>query len=520
MRSIRRFAALAFTAVLLGASLAAAAWAGSGKTPPVNTGLPSISGTTQDGQTLTANNGTWSGTTPLNFKYAWQRCNSTGSCVTLAATAKTYVLVSADVGATMRVQVTARNSAGSATATSGATGVVAGAPPRNTGLPVISGTTQVGQTLSATKGSWAGTTPMNFNYQWRRCDGSGGACADLSGATSTTYTTKTEDLGTTLRFHVTATNSLGTAAADSAATAPITNVPTTPPPTGGDPVIAAAGDIACDPTNSNFNAGNGTSNSCRQRYTSNLIVNSGVAAVLALGDNQYYCAGYQAFQQSYALSWGQFKSITYPVVGNHEYLTSGGTGCDTSNAGASGHFSYFGAAAGQAGQGWYSYDVGSWHLIALNSNCGDAGGCSSTSPQGKWLTADLAAHPNACTLAYWHIPLFSSGGRASSNSLSLWTQLYNAGADVVLSAHDHDYERFAPQTPSGTADSARGIREFIVGTGGANHTSFTLSAANSEIRNDSTYGVLKLTLHAGSYDWSFQPEAGATFADGGTGTCH
>ena len=285
-------------------------------------------------------------------------------------------------------------------------------------------------------------------------------------------------------------------------------------------MIVAAGDIACDPANSNFNGGNGTSESCRQRYTANLVTGINPAAVLPLGDNQYYCAGYDAFLQSYDLTWGGFRSITHPSVGNHEYLTSGGTGCNSGNAGANGHFTYFGAAAGQRGQGYYSYDIGTWHIIALNSNCGDAGGCSASTPQGRWLAADLAAHHTACTLAYWHIPLFSSGGRASSNSRALWTQLYNNDADLILSAHDHIYERFAPQTPTGVVDTVRGIREFIVGTGGANHTSLSSTAAHSEVRNASTYGVLKLTLHPTSYDWQFVPEAGQPFTDSGTTACH
>ena len=287
-----------------------------------------------------------------------------------------------------------------------------------------------------------------------------------------------------------------------------------------DPVIAAAGDIACDPTNSSFNGGNGSSSSCHQKYTSDLLVNAGLAAVLPLGDNQYYCGGYQAFLQSYDLSWGRVKAITHPVVGNHEYLTSGGTGCTSANGGAAGHFNYFGAAAGQPGKGYYSYDIGAWHLIALNSNCGDAGGCSSGSPQGQWLEADLAAHSNICTLAYWHIPLFSSGGRASSNTQSFWQVLYNHNADLILAGHDHIYERFAPQTPSGTRDTTRGIREFIVGSGGANHTSLATIFANSEVHNVDTYGILKLTLHPTSYDWQFVPEAGKTFTDSGTTFCH
>ena len=289
----------------------------------------------------------------------------------------------------------------------------------------------------------------------------------------------------------------------------------------GDPVIGAAGDIACDPTSSHFNGGLGDgSSSCRQKYTSDLLVSKGLAGVIALGDNQYYCGGYQAFQQSYDLSWGRVKSITHPAVGNHEFLTSGSTDCTTANQGAAGYFQYFGAAAGLQGQGYYSYDIGTWHLIALNTNCTEAGGCGVTSAQGQWLQADLAAHKNYCTMAYWHIPRFSSGGRANANSQSFWNQLYAADADVILAAHDHLYERFAPQSPSGIADPARGIREFIVGTGGANTTSFATIVANSEVRNDNTAGVLNLTLHATSYDWQFVPEAGKTFTDSGTTQCH
>src|SRR5215212_660342 len=163
-----------------------------------------------------------------------------------------------------------------------------------------------------------------------------------------------------------------------------------------DPVIAAAGDIACDPANTNFNNGEGN----------------------------------QAFLQSYDSGWGRLKSISHPVVGNHEYLTSDGTDCTSYNEGAAGYFRYFGSAAGNPSQGYYSYDIGTWHLIALNSNCGDAGGCGYGSPQAMWLAADLTAHPNLCTLAYWHIPLFSSGGRAASNTQVIWQILYNHDVDV------------------------------------------------------------------------------------------
>jgi hypothetical protein len=287
-----------------------------------------------------------------------------------------------------------------------------------------------------------------------------------------------------------------------------------------DPVIAAAGDIACDPAHPSFNGGEGSQTSCRQKYTSDLLMDAGLTAVLPLGDVQYECGGYQAFLQSYGPSWGRVKSISRPVIGNHEYLTSSGTDCTSYNEGAAGYFKYFGSTAGEFGQGYYSFDVGNWHLIALNSNCGDAGGCSFGSPQATWLRKDLAAHPNLCTLAYWHIPLFSSGGRAGPNTQPLWEILYNNDVDVILNGHDHIYERFAPQAPDGTLDPDRGIREFVVGTGGANLTEIETLAANSEVHNSETYGVLKLTLHPAGYDWQFVPEAGKTFTDAGTGNCH
>lgn len=302
---------------------------------------------------------------------------------------------------------------------------------------------------------------------------------------------------------------------------PVPSPTPTPIDTSSDPVVSAAGDIACDPGNSNFKGGLGIGPNCRQSYTANDL--AGSTAVLLLGDNQYYCGGLSAYQQSYDLSWGKYKNITHPSIGNHEYLTSGGTGCDSSNINGAGYFNYFGTAAGEIGKAYYSYDVGSWHMIVLNSNCSSAGGCSSTSSQGKWLANDLATHSNMCTLAYWHIPLWSSGGRASSNTASLMKQLYNANADVVLTGHDHIYERFAPQNSSGVADPARGIRAFVVGTGGSNHTSLANVAANSEVRNADTFGVLKMTLHSNSYDWSFAPSAVAgngTFTDSGSGTCH
>ncbi|HST13495.1 MAG TPA: chitobiase/beta-hexosaminidase C-terminal domain-containing protein, partial [Gaiellaceae bacterium] len=298
----------------------------------------------------------------------------------------------------------------------------------------------------------------------------------------------------------------------------------------GDPVVVAAGDIACDPGNANFNGGVGKNGACMQQSTYNLIagMSPAAAAVLPLGDNQYYCGGYQAFTNSYALSWGKVLSKTYPVVGNHEYLTGPGsdgvgTGCDTSNANAAGYFRYYAGAAkvGTTGEGWYSYDVGSWHLIAINSNCPNKS-CGTTGAQYQWLANDLATHKNQCIAAYWHIPLWSSGGRAAGNTQQIVNQLYSAHADVILNGHDHIYERFAPQNSSAVADPTNGIVEFIAGTGGANHTSLATTAANSVDRDDKNFGILKLTLHSASYDFAFVNTSGTVLDSNGSTpiACH
>jgi hypothetical protein len=233
--------------------------------------------------------------------------------------------------------------------------------------------------------------------------------------------------------------------------------------------------------------------------------------VMAVGDLAYPDGSKENFT-CYDKTWGRAKSRTRPAPGNHEFHSSGATP----------YFDYFGAAAGDPKTGYYSYELGTWHIIVLNSECKDLGGCEAGSPQEKWLRADLVAHPAACTLAYWHKPLFSSGG-THGNDLTvkpLWQALYEADADLVIAGHDHDYERFAPQTPDGTADLARGIREFVVGTGGKNHRPFGDPKPNSEVRDATAFGVLKLTLKPGGYEWQFIPEAGKSFTDSGSGNCH
>jgi len=233
--------------------------------------------------------------------------------------------------------------------------------------------------------------------------------------------------------------------------------------------------------------------------------------VMAVGDLAYPDGSKENFT-CYDITWGRVKNRTRPATGNHEFRA----------AGATPYFEYFGAAAGDPKTGYYSYELGAWHIIVLNSECKDVGGCEAGSPQEKWLRADLAAHSVACTLAYWHKPLFSSGA-AHGDDLEiqpLWQALYDANADVVVNGHDHDYERFAPQTPDAAPDPKRGIREFVVGTGGKNHRPFKEPKPNSEVRDATAFGVLKLTLKSNGYDWQFIPEEGKTFTDSGSGACH
>jgi len=276
-------------------------------------------------------------------------------------------------------------------------------------------------------------------------------------------------------------------------TTTVTNTPSGTSIPDGDPVLVGSGDIAhCS--------------SKGDEATAELL-DSIPGTVFTTGDNVYPDGTIDQFMNCYEPTWGRHKDRTYPSVGNHEYHTPD----------AAGYFEYFGSAAGEPGKGYYSYDLGAWHIIVLNSNIPvDAG-----SPQEQWLRTDLAAHPAACTLAYWHNPRFSSGTvHGSSPAMQpLWQALYDFGADVVLAGHEHNYERFAPQDPQGLADPTRGIREFVIGSGGRSHYTFGAPIPNSEVRNGDTYGVLKLTLHPASYSWEFIPEAGQTFTDSGNAPC-
>ncbi|HEX6052448.1 MAG TPA: Ig-like domain-containing protein [Gemmatimonadaceae bacterium] len=281
------------------------------------------------------------------------------------------------------------------------------------------------------------------------------------------------------------------------ATVTVTAPPPPPPP--GAAVLVGAGDIAeCGSTGDDATAA---------------VLDGIEGTVFTLGDNAYESGTATEFANCYDHSWGRHKARTRPSPGNHEYRTSG----------AAGYFSYFGSAAGDPAKGYYSYTLGSWLIIVLNSNSScTAVSCAAGSAQEQWLRSVLASSTAQCTLAYWHHPRFNSGAQHGNNTAvtPFWSALYEHDADVVLNGHEHVYERFAPQTPTGGADPARGIRQFTVGTGGADHYSFGTIKANSEVRSGSATGVLELTLRDGAYDWQFVSAAGSSFTDSGSGVCH
>ena len=282
----------------------------------------------------------------------------------------------------------------------------------------------------------------------------------------------------------------------SRASAPSASSTASAPPPAISTVLVGAGDIAfCE--------------SDRDEATA-ALVDAIAGTVFTLGDNAYPDGGTDAFAQCYDPSWGRFAGRTRPSAGNHEYET----------ADASAYFAYFGAAAGVAGAGWYSYDIGAWHVIVLNSNCDAVGGCQAGSAQADWLAADLAAHPAECTLAYWHHPRWSSGQHGSDDQTDgLWRLLAEAGADLVLTAHDHLYERFVPMDANGVA-APQGMVEFVVGTGGRSLYEFHDILPTSAVHDNQTYGVLILTLRPGAYDWEFLPVLPADFTDVGSADCH
>lgn len=287
--------------------------------------------------------------------------------------------------------------------------------------------------------------------------------------------------------------------------------PTSSEPTSSEPaiqlageavVLAGAGDIAdCGSDGDTVTAD----------LLQQVITESPETVVFTAGDNVYSSGTSEEFGSCYAETWGRFKDRTRPSPGNHDYNTDD----------ASGYFGYFGEAAGAPGEGYYSYEAGDWQVIALNSNCDDMGGCDQGSPQEVWLREELSSSDALCTLAYWHHPLFSSGDHGGDGSTqALFQALYDDGAELVVNGHDHDFERFAPQDPSGVHDPLSGIRQFVVGTGGTGTRSFDAVAANSEARFNDGLGILELNLYPDGYEWEFHAGGGAQFDDVGIEACH
>jgi acid phosphatase type 7 len=273
-----------------------------------------------------------------------------------------------------------------------------------------------------------------------------------------------------------------------------------------DPVVVAAGDIACDPAAQSFNGGDGTPQRCRQVHTAALVARIEPDEVLVLGDAQYENARLAAYEASYDQSWGRFKKISRPTpAGRHDRYGGGG------------YRRYWGRKARQP---YYSFDVGRWHIVSLNSNCTRVGGCDPGSPQEQWLRADLAANQARCELAFWHEPLIGSNEPASVSIEPVWQALYDYGVDVVLNGDSHLYERMKPMTPQRVVDRARGIRQFIVGTGGRSLDPFERKLRITARRQARAFGVLELRLRPAGYEWRFVAEVGSTFRDADRARCH
>ncbi len=261
--------------------------------------------------------------------------------------------------------------------------------------------------------------------------------------------------------------------------------------------LVGAGDVA-------------TCDSSADRRTAKLLPET-KGTIFTLGDHAYPHGTRAQFRSCYGPTWGKYKKRTKPAMGNHDYPTST----------AKPYFDYFGRKAGPHGRGYYSYDRGRWHIVALNSMCEEVEGCGARSRQAHWLRKNLRKHRARCTLAYFHHPLFSSGEHGNEPMMRpIWRILYRANADVVVNGHDHDYERFAPQTPRGARRPKQGIREFVVGTGGAERRPFRAIKPHSEARNAHTSGVLKLKLRSRSYHWRFVPVTGRSYTDSGKDRCH
>ena len=380
---------------------------------------------------------------------------------------------------------------------------------------------QVAGTVAARSGAFATGQRLSLDVTSVVQAGGLEAFALTDRGSSTALGLASRETSTKPSLVVTYVDGSGSTTAPPTTTAPPPSTSAPPPstttPAGGDPVVAAVGDIACDPTSSSFNGGLGTSSSCRERYVGDLVAAINPAVVLGLGDMQYENGDYSKYLQSYDRSWGRFKAITYPTPGGGHDVNGGG-----------GYYQYFGTNAGPSpSQTWYGIDVGAWRIYSLNANC-DRVDCAA---EQAWLRADLAGNPRTCVAAIWHYPRWSSGihGNLTTNSVEIqrngyvrpfYQILYDAGAELILSGHSHDYERFLPLDPSGARDDARGLVQLVVGTGGKGLNAFLGTMPHSAARQSTFFGVLKLTLHPAGYDWEFVPEPGKSYADAGSGQCH
>jgi hypothetical protein len=281
--------------------------------------------------------------------------------------------------------------------------------------------------------------------------------------------------------------------------------PSSAPPNGAASVrVVVAADLACTP------GAEPEARDCQQEATHQVAARLQPDAVLLAGDLQYEHGTAEEFAGAFDRSWGRMRSIIHPAAGNHEYDTGRGAA----------YFDFFGAAAGRRDQGWYSLELGAWHVIALNSNCDEVGGCGEGSAQLAWLRADLAEHRNRCVMAFWHHPRWSHAEHGDHAELGpFMTALYDAGAEAVMVGHDHDYQRFEPRSPDGARDPERGIRQFVVGMGGRSLYSID-STEGLEAHDDDTFGVLSMTLGPDGYDWEFVPAAGGSYHDRGSAVCH
>jgi hypothetical protein len=405
--------------------------------------------------------------------------------------------------------------------------------PTVTATPTPSPTTPAGTTVSPTGGAVQsamvgttfaaplaalvkdGSTPIVGQPVTFTAPAAGASGTFPGGATTVTVNTDSSGVATSPPF--TAGSKAGSYAATAttngaaqAASFTLTNT---------DPSIVAAGDISCPPDKLP------SSSQCQQASTSDLALSLKPDAVLPLGDTQYELGSSSEFSGNYDPSWGRLKDISYPAIGNHEY---GYIGSSIQPTGGTGYFTYFGDRSHPLSPGcttlcksWYSWNIGSWHMISLDSQCGVIGGCNPGNPQYQWLLSDLNANANKCVLAYWHIPVYSSSQDHQPDMQSIYSLLYTKNADVILTGHAHFYERFGPQDGAGNADPVKGIPQFVAGTGGRNFFAIRPTPSpNSQSRIANTFGVLQMTLSEGGYSWNFVPTNLGGGTDSGSGTCH